>query len=148
MAPLGFEPWRETRAKWLAWYLLGMVFMVSAFSIWHRFETWRDYQPAEVQVERVEHLCKVTETITKDAREETVTHDCPDVMGPGDPNERNPRIRISAGAFVTFHYLSPADGKMHLALLKRKLNDINRPVLVGDKIWVRLSRHNPLQIID
>jgi hypothetical protein len=112
------------------------------------FETWRDYQSAEVQVERVEHLCKLTEIITRDGREQTFTHSCPDVMGPIDPRTHNPKIRISAGAFVSFHYLSPADGKMHFAQLKRELNDINRPIAVGDKIRVHLSRQDPSEIID
>ena len=50
------------------------------------------------------------------------------------------RYRLVKDTFVTFSYTSPADGKLHPGMLRRRLNDAGQLARAGDEIVIHASR--------
>ena len=56
---------------------------------------------------------------------------------------KDPRLwnyRLVKDTFVTFSYTSPADGRLHVGMLRRRLNDAGQPAKAGDEIVIHASR--------
>ncbi len=108
------------------------------------------YVPRTVTVSKIETLCSIRwrHSILRRTDHTPWTADCN-----GQKQLERTRFfgrnqRLQSDLFLSFAYVSPADGLTHTGTLRRRHNDQNRPAKPGDRIAIEASWLMPLVITD
>lgn len=120
-----------------AWQYALVIAALAYLFLWDPLRNWWVYETATAEVTAVQSLCAAFETGQSipiqidqcDRLEETMAG--------------RPGIEVKPRTFVTFSYRSPADQSMHSASIVRDLDDAGRPIDIGSRIEVQLSRREP-----
>jgi hypothetical protein len=120
-----------------AWQYALMIAALAYLFLWDPLRNWWVYETATAEVTAVQSLCAAFET--DNAVPIQIDH-C------GRLKERmagKPGIDIKPRTFVTFTYRSPADQSTHSASIVREFDDTGKPIDIGSRIEVQLSRREP-----
>lgn len=108
------------------------------------------YVPQTVTISKIETLCSIRwrHTVFTRADHTPWTTDCN-----GQKQLERTRFfgrnqRLQSDLFLSFSYISPANGQKHTGTLRRRHNDQNRQAKPGDRIIIEASRLMPLVITD
>lgn len=105
--------------------------------LWDPLRTWWVYETATVEVTAVQSLCAAFET----------DHAIPLHIDQCDRLKQKmagkPDIEVKPRTFVTFTYRSPADQSTHSASIVREFDDAGKPIDIGSRVKVQLSRREP-----
>lgn len=120
-----------------AWqYALVIAALVYLF-LWDPLRNWWVYETITAEVTAVQSLCAAFET----------DHSIPLHIDQCDRLKEKmagkPDIEVKPRTFVTFTYRSPADQSTHSASIVREFDDAGRPIDIGSRIKVQLSRNDP-----
>ena len=120
-----------------AWQYALVIAALAYLFLWDPLRNWWVYETAMAEVTAVQSLCAAFET----------GHSVPVQIDRCDRlNEKmagKPGIEIKPRSFVTFTYRSPADQGTHSASIVREFDDAGKPIDIGSRIKVRLSRNDP-----
>ena len=105
--------------------------------LWDPLRNWWVYETTTAEVTAVQSLCAAFET----GRSIPLHIDQCDRLK--EQMAGKPGIEIKPRTFVTFTYRSPADQSTHSASIVRDLDDAGRPIDIGSRIEVQLSRRDP-----
>lgn len=120
-----------------AWQYALVIAAIVYLFLWDPLRNWWVYETATAEVTAVQSLCAAFET----------GHSIPLHIDQCDRLKEKmagkPGIEIKPQTFVTFTYRSPADQSTHSASIVRALDDAGRPIDIGSRIKVQLSRREP-----
>lgn len=120
-----------------AWQYALVIAAIVYLFLWDPLRNWWVYETATAEVTAVQWLCAAFE----------VNHSIPLQIDQcdrlKDKMAARPDIEIKPQTFVTFTYRSPADQSTHSASIVRDLDDAGKPIGIGSRIKVRLSRREP-----
>lgn len=120
-----------------AWqYALVIAALVYLF-LWDPLRNWWAYETITAEVTAVQSLCAAFET----NRSIPLHIDRCDRLK--EKMAGSPGIEVRPQTFVTFTYRSPADQSTHSASIVRELDDTGKPIDIGSRIKVQLSRNDP-----
>ncbi|MGE7369152.1 hypothetical protein ACQKKX_08780 [Neorhizobium sp. NPDC001467] len=108
------------------------------------------YVPQTVTVSKVETLCSIRSRHRLFIfNEQTAwTSDCEGQKRLFKTKFTGRRHSFKSGLFLSFSYISPADGQRHTGTLRRGHNDQGLEAKPGDRIVIEASRLRPLAITD
>ena len=120
-----------------AWQYALVIAALAYLFLWDPLRNWWIYETATAEVTAVQSLCAAFET----GRSVPVQIDQCDrlkekVAGKSD-------VEVKPRTFVTFSYRSPADQSVHSASIVRDFDDAGKPIDIGSRIKVQLSRREP-----
>jgi hypothetical protein len=120
-----------------AWQYALVIAAVLYLFLWDPLRNWWIYETATAEVTAVQSLCAAFET----------GHPIPLQIDQCDRLKEKmagkPDIEVKPRTFATFTYRSPADQSTHSASVIRDLDDAGRPIDIGSRIKVQLSRRDP-----
>jgi hypothetical protein len=120
-----------------AWQYALVIAAIVYLFLWDPLRNWWVYETVTAEVTAVQSLCAAFET----------GHSIPLHIDQCDRLKEKMAgksgIEIKPRTFVTFSYRSPADQSMHSASIVREFDDAGRPIDIGSRIKVQLSRHAP-----
>ena len=105
--------------------------------LWDPLRNWWVYEMSTAEVTAVQSLCAAFET----GRSIPLHIDQCDRLKEKMAGKAD--IEIKPRTFVTFTYRSPADQSTHSASVVREFDDAGRPIDIGSRIKVQLSRREP-----
>ena len=120
-----------------SWQYALVIAAIAYLFLWDPLRNWWVYETATAEVTAVQSLCAAFEK----GRAVPLHIDQCDRLK--EQMAGQPDIEIRPQTFVTFTYRSPADQSMHSASIVRALDDAGRPIDIGSRIKVRLSRNDP-----
>lgn len=108
------------------------------------------YVPQTVTVSKIEVLCSIRSRhhVFLFNEETPWTEDCAGQKQLFKTKFGGRRDSFRSGVFLSFSYVSPADGHTHTGTLRRRHNDQNSQARPGDRIVIEASRLMPLVITD
>lgn len=108
------------------------------------------YVPQTVTISKIEILCSIRSRhhVFLFNEETPWTEDCAGQKQLFNTKFGGRRDRFRSGVFLSFSYVSPADGRPHIGTLHRRHNDQNFEAKPGDKIVIEASRLMQLVITD
>lgn len=108
------------------------------------------YVPQTVTISKVEILCSIRSRhhVFLFNEETPWTEDCAGQKQLFETRFGGRRDTFRSGVFLSFSYVSPADGRPHIGTLRRRHNDQNFEARPGDRIAIEASRLRPLVITD
>jgi hypothetical protein len=120
-----------------AWQYALVIAAIVYLFLWDPLRNWWVYESTTAEITSVQSLCAAFEA----------DHSIPLHIDRCDRLKEQmagkPGIEIKPRTFVTFSYRSPADQSTHSASIVRDLDDAGRPIDIGSRIKVRLSRNDP-----
>lgn len=120
-----------------AWQYALVIAAIVYLFLWDPLRNWWVYETATAEVTAVQSLCAAFET----GRSIPLHIDqCERLQ---EKMAGKSGVEIKPQTFVTFTYRSPADQSTHSASIVRKLDDAGRPIDIGSRISVQLSRREP-----
>lgn len=120
-----------------AWQYALVIAALAYLFLWDPLRNWWVYEKATAEVTAVQSLCAAFET----GQSIPLRIDQCDRLK--EEMASRPGIEIKPRTFVTFTYRSPADQSTHSASIVRDLDDAGRPIDIGSRIEVQLSRREP-----
>ena len=119
----------------------GLIAMAVLFLVfWDPIDRWLNFETSQVEVTDVKELCAA---FRKGSNIPLAIDACPSIR---DHHAGRADIDIKPRTFVSFDYISPADGKTHDISIVRAHDDAGNPVTVGSRIQVWLSTRDPLVV--
>jgi hypothetical protein len=119
------------------WQYALLVAALAYLFLWDPLRTWWSFETSSVEVTAVQSLCATFET----GKSIPLQVDQCDRLRTETAGK--PGIEIRPGTFATFSYRSPVDNSTHAASIMRDLDDTGRPIAVGSRLTVQLSRSDP-----
>jgi hypothetical protein len=120
-----------------AWQYALVIAALAYLFLWDPLRNWWVYETATAEVTAVQSLCAAFET----GRPIPLQIDHCDRLK--EKMAGTPGIEIKPQTFVTFSYRSPADESIQSASIVRSLDDAGRPIDIGSRIKLQLSRREP-----
>jgi hypothetical protein len=123
------------RKYWWQYALLAAAF--AYLFVWDPLRNWWTFETRSVEITEVRNLCAAFEG----------EHSIPvEVDGCDELKEKmagRPDIAIKPRTFASFSYRSPADNSTQSASIVREHDDSGKPIAVGSRLTVELSRREP-----
>lgn len=120
-----------------AWQYALVIAALAYLFLWDPLRNWWVYETATAEVTAVQSLCAAFET----GRSVPVQIDQCDRLKEKMAGKSD--VEVKPRTFVTFTYRSPADQSTHSASVVREFDDAGKPIDVGSRIKVQLSRREP-----
>lgn len=119
------------------WQYALLIMALAYLVLWDPLHNWWSYETTSVEVTSVQSLCAAFEAGKSIPLEVDQCDRLKEKMAGKSDIEIKPRT------FVTFTYRSPVDHSTHAASVVRDLDDAGRPIAVGSRLTVQLSRNEP-----
>ena len=119
------------------WQYALLIAALAYLFLWDPLRNWWAYETTSVEITGVQPLCAAFETGT------SIPLDVGQCDRLRDNMANNPGIEIKPRTFATFSYRSPVDSSTHSASIVRDLDDAGRPIAIGSRLTVQLSRSEP-----
>lgn len=120
-----------------AWQYALLVAALAYLFLWDPLRNWWVYETATAEVTAVQSLCAAFEA---DRSIPLQIDQCDRLK---DKMAGKPGVEVKPRTFVTFTYRSPADQSTHSASIVREFDDAGKPIDIGSRIKVQLSRREP-----
>lgn len=105
--------------------------------LWDPVHRWWVFETRTIEITSVRSLCAAFE------QNRSIPLEVGDCDGLKDKMAGKAGIEIKPRTFATFSYHSPADNSMQSVTIVRDLDDAGKPVTVGSRLTVQLSRNEP-----
>lgn len=120
-----------------SWQYALLITALAYLFMWDPVRNWWVYENASAEITAVQSLCAAVE------QGQTIPVEVDQCERLREKMAGKTGVEIKPRTFVTFTYRSPADHSTHSASIVRDLDDAGRPVAVGSRITVQLSRSEP-----
>jgi hypothetical protein len=105
--------------------------------LWDPVHRWWVFETRTVEITSVQSLCAAFEETRSIPLE---VGDCDDLK---EKMNGKKGVEIKPRTFATFSYQSPADNSTQSVSIVRDLDDAGKPIAVGSRLTVLLSRNEP-----
>lgn len=119
------------------WQYALLIAALAYLFLWDPLRNWWTFETGTVEITAVQSLCASFE------QGRSIPVEVDSCARLEEKNTGKPGIEIKPRTFATFTYRSPADQSTHSASIVRELDDSGRPIAVGSRIRVELSRKDP-----
>jgi hypothetical protein len=120
-----------------AWQYALVITALAYLFLWDPLRSWWVFETTTAEVTAVQSLCAAFES----GRSIPLQIDQCDRLK--DKMAGRADVEVKPRTFVTFTYRSPADQNTHSASIVREFDDAGKPIDIGSRIKVQLSRREP-----